>query len=243
MHEMLPVVILCGGFGTRLRPVVDDRPKVLAPVGGEPFLSHLLRHLRAQGCTDIVLSTGYLGEMIADYAGDGARWDVRVRYAREAEPLGTGGALRLTMEQAAIDGAFLAMNGDTFFSGAVKDLVVFHRERGARATLALVRVPDARRFGTVRTADSGAVEAFVEKQPGRTGAAWINAGVYVLEAASMADIPAGQHVSMERSVFPQWISKGLFGCRFPGAAFLDIGTPDDYARATRMLKADDDVAE
>src|SRR5690606_14922656 len=89
---MLPVVILCGGFGTRLRPAVGDRPKVLAPVAGRPFLDHLLTHLARQGCTDVVLSTGYLGEMVEAFAGDGASWGIGLRYAREPEPLGTGGA-------------------------------------------------------------------------------------------------------------------------------------------------------
>ena len=89
----LPVLVLCGGLGTRLRAAVADRPKVLAPVDGVPFLDYLLAHLARQGFTDVVLATGYLGEMVEDHAGDGSRHGVRARYAREPKPLGTGGAI------------------------------------------------------------------------------------------------------------------------------------------------------
>jgi NDP-sugar pyrophosphorylase family protein len=231
------MVILCGGFGTRLRSVVADRPKVLAPVAGEPFLGHLLRHLRREGFTDVILSTGYLGERVEAFAGDGAAWGVRVRCVREPEPLGTGGALRFAAGHAGIEGTFLAMNGDTYFSGALEWLVACHHLRKARATLALVETPHAERYGVVRTGGKGAVTAFVEKPEGATGTAWINAGVYVLEPDLVAGIPPGRKVSLERDVFPKWISKGLYGCRFPDAVFLDIGTPEDDARAPALLRA------
>ncbi|WP_457651711.1 sugar phosphate nucleotidyltransferase [Rhodocaloribacter sp.] len=229
-----PVVILCGGFGTRLRGVVGDRPKVLAPVAGEPFLGHLLRHLRREGFTDVILSTGHLGERVEAFAGDGAAWGVRVRCVREPE-LGTGGALRHAVARARIEGTFLAMNAGTFFSGALEWLVVCHHLRKARATLALVETPEAGRYGVVRTGGKGAVTAFVERPEG-AGAAWINAEVYVLEADLVAGIPAGREVSLERDVFPAWIGKGLFGCRFPDAVFLDLGVPEDYARAGDVLR-------
>lgn len=231
----LPVLILCGGFGTRLRAAVADRPKVLAPVDGVPFLHYQLVHLRRQGCTDVVLGTGYLGEMVEQFAGDGSAWDVRARYAREPEPLGTGGAIRYAAEQARIDGPLLVLNGDTFFSGALADLVAFHRSRpGAVASVALTRVDDAGRYGTVEVDPAtGAVAAFVEKG-GKQGPAWINAGVYVIEPALIDAIPPGK-VSLEHDVFPRWTGRGLYARPFPDAAFLDIGTPEDYARAPAVL--------
>ena len=233
---MLPVVILCGGFGTRLRPAVGDRPKVLAPVAGRPFLDHLLTHLARQGCTDVVLSTGYLGEMVEAFAGDGASWGIGLRYAREPEPLGTGGALRYAASVLAPGTAFVAMNGDTFFSGRLDDLVAFHRQRFAVASIALARVEQADRYGTVDAdPETGVVVAFVEKGE-KSGPAWINAGVYVLEPAFCEAIPPGP-VSLERDVFLQWTGHGLYGCPFPGATFLDIGTLEDYARAAEVLGA------
>lgn len=230
-------VILCGGLGTRLRGVVDDRPKVLAPVAGEPFLGYLLDHLQGQGLSDIVLSTGHLGERVEDYAGNGDRWGVRVQCIREPEPLGTGGALRFVADVLNLQEPFLVLNGDTFFAGALSQLVDFHAAHpDAQATLALVEVAEAERYGTVQiNHETGTVTAFLEKQPGRHGAAWINAGAYVLESSLLSSIPPGRNVSLERDVFPRWIGRGLYACPFPEATFLDIGTPEDYARAARVL--------
>ena len=233
----LPVLVLCGGLGTRLRAAVADRPKVLAPVGGAPFLSHLLAHLARQGFTDVVLATGYLGEMVEACAGDGSAWGVRLRYAHEPEPLGTGGAVRFAAHAAGIAGPLLVMNGDTFFSAPLGELVAFHRAReGAAASLALARVEDAARFGTVvHDPASGLVSEFVEKGA-QTGPAWINAGVYVLEPAALAgQAPGPAAFSLERDVFPRLAGHALYGCPFPDAVFLDIGTPGDYARAPDVL--------
>ncbi len=236
---MMTVVVLCGGLGTRLRAVVGDRPKVLAPVAGEPFLGHLLGHLRRQGFADVVLSTGYLGEMVEAYAADGARWRLRLRYAREPKPLGTAGALRFAADALDLREPFLALNGDTFFSGSLPRLVAFHRQKpGAQASLALVRVDHADRYGTVQVdAETDAVTAFVEKQPGHLGPAWISAGVYVMAPALLAGVPPGRNVSLERDVFPRRIGQGLYGCRFEDAVFLDIGTPEAYAQAASLLDA------
>lgn len=234
---MTTVVVLCGGLGTRLRGIVADRPKVLAPVGGTPFLDHLLAHLRRQGYRDVILSTGYLGEQVAAFVEDGARWDLRVRCVREPAPLGTGGALRFAADEAGLAAPFLALNGDTFFSGDLSRLEAFHRERAAVASLALVRVEKAMRYGTVEVEEeSGAVAAFREKEAGREGPAWINAGAYVLGPALLAAISPGRNVSLERDVFPRWIGRGLFARPFPAATFLDIGTPQDFARAEALLQ-------
>lgn len=234
---MLPALILCGGLGTRLRSVVADRPKTLAPVNGEPFLGHLLYHLAEQGCREIILSTGYLGEMVEDYAGTGSRWGVHIQYAREPEPLGTGGAIRFAAERVGLTSAFLVLNGDTFFSGSLKQLVSFHQARGdAAATIALVEVPSAERYGTVQIDEAtGAVTAFREKQAGFRGPALINAGAYVVEPELVQSIAAERNVSLERDVFPRWVGWGLYGSVFSDAIFLDIGTPEDYARAAGVL--------
>ncbi len=234
---MMTAVILCGGLGTRLRSVVADRPKVLAPIEGEPFLGYLLSHLRRQGVTDLILSIGHLGEQVEDYARSGARWQVRLRYVQESEPLGTGGALRLAADTMNLNEPFLALNGDTFFDGSLDRLTAFDASKqDARASLALVEVPNASRYGIVTVdPEGGAIRAFIEKQAGHAGPAWINAGVYVLSPALLASIPAEQNVSLERDVFPRGIGQGLYGCRFPEARFLDIGTPEDYARAPTLL--------
>lgn len=230
-------VVLCGGLGTRLRSVVADVPKVLAPIEGVPFLQHLLRTLAAQGVDDVLLSTGYLGEQIAAFAETLAPDGVRVRCVQEPKPLGTGGALRFVRDAARLSTPFFALNGDTFFTGRLPELATAH-PADAAATLALVHVPTADRYGAVE-ADGSRIVHFREKEAG-LGAAWINAGVYVLAPDALDAVPAGEKVSLERDVFPRWRDDGrLHAHRFPDATFLDIGTPEDYARAAALVRSDE----
>ncbi len=232
-----PIVVLCGGLGTRLRAVVADRPKVLADVAGRPFLAHLLDHLAAQGAREVVFSAGHLAGQIADFAADFAAkapQGLRLRTVVEEAPLGTGGALRFAASEAGLDGTFVALNGDTFFAGALARLVDAHRAARAPLTLALARVADAARYGTVRFEPStGLVTAFEEK--GASGAGWINAGAYVVEAAALAALAPGQPASLECDTLPALVGHGLLAVPFPDAAFLDIGLPADYARAAALL--------
>lgn len=233
--------MLCGGLGTRLRAAVADRPKVLAPVAGAPFLHHQLRFLARVGARRVVLATGYLGEQVEAWAAAHAPEGLDVRCVQEREPLGTGGALAHAARATGIAEPFLALNGDTFFGGDPGALVEAHRRAGAEATLALAHVPDAARYGrvTFEAADEEApvrVTGFAEK--GAAGVGWINAGVYVLGPAVLAAVPEGRAVSLEREVFPGLAARGaLAALRFPGAPFLDIGTPEDYAGATGVLAA------
>ena len=232
--------MLCGGLGTRLRAAVADRPKVLAPVAGAPFLLHQLRFLARAGARHVVLATGYLGEQVEAWAADHAPDGLRVRCVREREPLGTGGALAHAARAAGLAGPFVALNGDTFFGGDPGALVEAHRRAGAEATLALAHVPEAARYGRVAFVpddDTGApvrVTGFAEK--GAAGPGWINAGVYVLGPPTVEALPEGRAVSLEREVFPGLAARGaLAALRFPAAPFLDIGTPEDYARAPGVL--------
>lgn len=232
---MLPVVILCGGLGTRLRPITEDCPKPLVPVGDRPFLAHLLERLDGEGVSEVILSAGHLGEQIEAFV-ERTDWSFSVRCVQEEEPLGTGGALRYVAEEEGLE-AFLAMNGDTLFSGSVDRLVEWHDERTrAAASMALVETDRPDRYGRVRVeADTGRITGFEEKQSGGNGPVWINAGAYVLEPDVWSSIEPGRTVSLEREVFPRWVGQGLYGCRFPDADFLDIGTPDDYRKAEAWL--------
>ena len=241
---VLPVVILAGGFGTRLRSVVGDRPKVLAPLAGRPFLHHLLSRLADERVSDVVLSTGYLGEQVEAFAAEHVLSGMRVRCVHEPEPLGTGGAVAFAAAEAEIGGPFVAMNGDTFFGGSVAELVNAHETVPmAEAMIAMARVDAADRYGRVLfdEAEGNApvcVTGFVEKGTGvlEAGPVWINAGVYVLTPLALAHVPTGERVSLERVVFPHLAEEGaLWALRYSSGRFLDIGTPEDYARATRML--------
>jgi D-glycero-alpha-D-manno-heptose 1-phosphate guanylyltransferase len=227
----LDAIVLAGGMGTRLRQVVADRPKVLAEVGGKPFLTRLLDQLLTAGVTSVVLSTGYMAEMLEAEIGTRYRGLV-ICYSRERQPLGTGGALRLALEKTQSD-PLLVLNGDSFCDVDLWELCAFHCHKQARATLVLTSVEDTSRFGSVETDANGAVTRFEEKG-GASGPGWINAGVYCLAREMIAEIPAGRAISIEQEVFPKLMGAGLFGFRVCGA-FIDIGTPHSYAEAERFF--------
>ncbi|HET9418437.1 MAG TPA: nucleotidyltransferase family protein [Chthoniobacterales bacterium] len=227
----LDAIVLAGGMGTRLREVVADRPKVLADVAGRPFLTRLLDQLIGTQVASVVLSTGYMAEMIEATIGTQYR-GLPVRYSRENEPLGTGGALRLALDKTQSD-PLLALNGDSFCDANIGELCAFHRKKKARATLLLTRVEDASRFGSVESEANGAVTRFEEKGRARAPG-WINAGIYCLAREVISGIPAGRAVSMEHEIFPRLIGAGLCGFRVRGA-FIDIGTPHSYAEAERFF--------
>jgi D-glycero-alpha-D-manno-heptose 1-phosphate guanylyltransferase len=227
----LDAIVLAGGMGTRLREVVADRPKVLADVAGRPFLTRLLDQLAAAGVASVVLSTGYMAEMIEAKIGTQYR-GLPVRYSRENEPLGTGGALRLALDKTRSD-PLLALNGDSFCDANILELRAFHRQKHARATLLLTSVQDTSRFGRVEADANGAVTRFEEK--GGAGVpGWINAGIYCLAREVISSIPVGRAVSMENEIFPTLIGAGLCGFHVRGA-FIDIGTPHSYAEAERFF--------
>jgi NDP-sugar pyrophosphorylase family protein len=222
-------VILAGGLGTRLRSVVADRPKVLARVGGRPFITHLLDQLADAGCRHVVLCTGYLGEQVETTIGH-SYGRLRVSYSREAEPLGTGGALRLALDHVA-SSDLLVLNGDSYCAADLETFAAWHAQRGSQASLLLAHVPDTRRYGSVVLDADDRVERFQEKG-GSSGPGWINAGIYLLRREPLVDVPSNTSVSLERELFPSWPLRGFRS----DAAFIDIGVPADYARADRFLR-------
>lgn len=223
--------VLAGGLGTRLRPVVADRPKVLAPVRGRPFLSYLLDYLSAAGIRSVVLCTGYLGAQVQRTFGNRYK-DMELRYSREPRPLGTGGALRFALPHFSSD-PVLVMNGDSFCTAELRSFWKWHGEQSARGSLLLVRGVSPHRYGIVEVGESGAVTRFAEKEK-TTSESWISAGVYLLSHEILASIPAQETLSLEYDIFPRWVGRGLFGYRSDGV-LLDIGTPDDFIKAEQFL--------
>jgi NDP-sugar pyrophosphorylase family protein len=226
-----PALILAGGLGTRLRGVLPDTPKVLAPVAGRPFLAHLLDWLADVGVRDVIICTGYRAAQVT--RAFGARYrDLYLYYSWEPQPLGTGGALRRALGLTHAE-TVLALNGDSFVSCDLPVFLAWHRAHGFAGSLVLAEVDDASRFGTVRVNDGGAIRAFEEKR-GNAEPGWINGGVYLLSRRLLESLPEGQPVSIEREGFPAWLSSGLGGYQSSGA-FLDIGTPESLARAEAFL--------
>lgn len=224
-------IILSGGLGTRLRQLVADRPKPMASVGGKPFLAYLLEQLATWGLAHVVLATGYRSEQIHEYFGD-QYLDLVLRYSREKQPLGTGGALRMAYDLCPREDAVI-MNGDSHVGVDLQAMWRWHRDRQAAMTMALTRVDDVSHYGAVETDRRGALRSFVEKGRAK-GAGWINAGVYLVTPDFVLSIPRHAAVSLERDVFPRWLGRGLFGFK-QEMPFIDIGTPEAYRQAARYL--------
>jgi len=229
-----PAFILVGGFGTRLRSVYDEGPKAMAPINGLPFLGYLLKFLALCGIREVVLCTGYKAELIQQWLGDGTAFGLSVFYSQETEPLGTAGAFRLAYSRHGLNRRFLAMNGDSILQLNLQAMYSGHIAAGCVATMALVSVPDTSRYGTVEVDNTGLVQSFREKG-GVHAAGYINGGVYLFEPATMDLVPPRRAVSLERETLPALAAQGLRAFRSDGY-FIDIGVPDDFARAQTELK-------
>jgi NDP-sugar pyrophosphorylase family protein len=227
----LAAVVLAGGMGTRLRSVVADRPKVLAPVAGRPFLTYLLDQIADTGIQRVVLSTGHLAEQFAEVIGDRYR-NIQITYAQEEQPLGTGGAIHFACGFTKAD-QLLVMNGDSYCAADLSEYIDWHADGENDVSLMLAKVSDASRYGTVEMEAGGQITAFIEKRPEST-AGYINAGVYLFRRTMLEQFPAGPS-SMERDVFPVWLrDRSMLGW-VTEAEFIDIGIPSDYERSHEFM--------
>jgi NDP-sugar pyrophosphorylase family protein len=231
--------ILAGGLGTRLRSVVADRPKVLAPVGGRPYLTYLLDQLAGASIREVVLLTGDRAAQVREALGE-TYAGLRLIYSAEPTPLGTAGALRRALPHLSAP-AVLLLNGDSYCDVNLDAFRLFHREQGAGVSLVLARVAGASRFGQVRVGRGGRIVRFAEKCEAR-GAGWINAGVYLLDRGLIEEAPLRRPLSLERDLLPGWVAGGrVCGFQCEGR-FLDIGTPESYAEAEMFFRCASVVA-
>ena len=232
----IDVIILAGGLGSRIRPVLGDRPKILAPVAGRPFLDHLLRLLARHHARKVVLSLGHLAEHVTAYLA-AASLPLPVETAVEGRPLGTAGAIGFARRTVASD-PVLVLNGDTWVEIDFAAMLAAHRRwPDTRATIACVRVPDAGRYGRVELDDDGVLRLFCEKESGPGGPGRVKAGAYLLSAGLMDDLARGDARSLERDVFPRLAPGTIRGFVADGRGFIDIGTPESYALAATVMAA------
>jgi len=241
-------LVLAGGLGTRLRPVLADRPKSLAPAAGRPFLHYILDYLKGQGVRRVILCVGYLASQVQDFARHGQDWGLEIGYSVELAALGTGGALR--QASAGLNEPFFALNGDTLFRVDLPALWEQQARLGCLATAALLRVPagsaetDVSVRGCVRLAEDGHILSFDEKPAGTphaqtprrgvsTSPVLVNGGVYILAPQALAEIPLGQAASIERDVFPHLAARRQLAGLEQSAYFADIGTPESLAAFER----------
>lgn len=228
-------ILLVGGFGTRLKPLTNESPKPMLPVAGLPVTEHQILAAKKAGIHTLVLATSYLAEVFTPYFGDGSKWGIKILYAVEKEPLGTGGAIRNAAELLGRDEPIVIFNGDVLSRHSIADQIKFHIDKGADATLHLIEVEDARAFGCVPTDESGRVTAFLEKMDNPVTNS-INAGCYVFAPSVIDEIPLGKVISIERETFPALVQSGrpVFGYK-EQAYWLDVGTPAALFKGSRDL--------
>jgi len=225
----MQALILVGGHGTRLRPVTLTLPKPIIPLVDRPFLRYMIDWLGRHGVDDVVMACGFRPDDIRDVLGDGAPGGPRLRYVEEPEPRGTAGAIKFAEDL--LEDRFFALNGDVLTDLDLTALLEQHESSGARATLALYPVEDPSNYGLVRRRPDGEITGFLEKpDPADIDTDEVSAGAYVLEKDVLDLVPPGMDYSIERSVFPELIGKGLFSHRLEGY-WMDIGTPERYLDA------------
>jgi len=239
-------IIIAGGLGTRLRPVTYHRPKPLVPVANRPFLEYQVALLKQYGIDDIVFATNYMADKIEGHFGDGSRFGVRMRYAIEETPLGTGGAIRNAADRFPGE-AVAVFNGDVLTDFDLGRILDFHREKQAVATITLSEVPSPNPFGVLLLDAAGKVDAWNEPSEATkkllsqghfeiTGTDKINAGFYVFAPEFIESIPQGVPSSVERDIFPRFLERSapVYGIA-PGGFWMDMGRPEQLMIASQAI--------
>ncbi|MCU0462191.1 MAG: nucleotidyltransferase family protein [Bacteroidales bacterium] len=228
---MKEAIILAGGMGTRLREVVSDVPKPMAPVNGKPFLYYLLLWLDKYDISKAVISTGYKSDTIISYFGDSFK-KILIEYAIEDKPLGTGGAIRYALNKTTA-GEILIVNGDTYFPIDIDDLYSFHSESNGPFSVALKRMKNFSRYGSVDCEDNTILK-FNEKKFCPDG--YINGGIYLADRKFLKSEIHKEVFSLEKELLEKEAGSGKLKCKTFNNTFIDIGIPEDYHRAQSLLK-------
>lgn len=236
----IDAMILCGGMGTRLRPVVADRPKPMARISDRPFLDILIDSFCEFGLRRFILCAGHMSDVIRDYytgqpepVGWGSPHHRRqFIISAEPKPLGTAGAIKNAAEHIRSD-TFLVANGDSLCAADLAAFYDFHSARDALMSMVVVETENTGDCGLVSLDDSQRIVAFDEKNPQR-GRGYVNAGIYLFRKEALALIPADTPLSLERDLFPTLIRQNCYAFAAPGP-LLDIGTPARLASATKFL--------
>ncbi len=226
----MKAVILVGGEATRLRPLTCNLPKAMVPIVNTPFLEYVIYYLRSYGIVDIILTQRGSSRYLTDYFGDGSRFGVKLGYTVEESPMGTAGAVKNAERY--LDETFLVLNGDIFTDLDLSALADFHKEKKAKAVIALTAVEDPTQYGLIETDSRGRVTRFLEKpKPEEITTDKINAGTYILDPSVLSYIPPKANFSFERELFPTLLKNGepVYGY-VSSSYWIDIGTPEKYLK-------------
>jgi D-glycero-alpha-D-manno-heptose 1-phosphate guanylyltransferase len=227
-------VVLAGGYGTRIKHLLPNLPKPMAPVAGKPFVEWVVRYLGVQGIKKVILSTGYLAEVVEEHFKQQPVSGVEVFCYPETTALGTaGGFLNAARQVSQPPAAWLVLNGDSLVFADLKILVDYLREPNTSGAVVGLQVADAFRYGSMLSDETGKLICFQEKRP---GAGTINAGVYLLRHSLIEEFPSGLPLSFEAEVFPSLLAKGVrLMVESVKPPFLDIGTPESLPQAEAFI--------
>ena len=228
----IDVVILCGGLGTRLRKIINDRPKPMAEINKRPFLDVLIDYVSSYGFTRFILCTGYKGDVIRKHY-ESRNLPLTFLFSEERESLGTAGAIK-NAESHIKNHVFLAMNGDSFCNINIRKFIYFHILKNAFASIALVLKELSTDCGTVKLNDTSRITGFHEKIEPMANS-FVNAGMYLFNKEVLSLIPANRSYSLEYDLFPAIISiKNVYGFN-TNQQLIDIGTPEKYELAKKIF--------
>jgi len=228
----IDVVILCGGMGTRLKSILGDSPKSMAKMDKRPFLDILIEHISTFGFERFILCIGYKAKVIREHYRS-KKGKLEILISSEAKPLGTGGAIKNARTLIQSD-PFLVVNGDSFFDMNLCRFIHFHMRKKALLSIALVDAKDPKDYGSIKINSANRVIRFNEKEKaGRSSI--INAGIYLFNSEVLSLMPNNENFSLEYDFFPKIVSREFYGYLAKGL-FIDIGTPERYKRAERLLK-------
>jgi D-glycero-alpha-D-manno-heptose 1-phosphate guanylyltransferase len=228
--EKIDIAILCGGKGNRLKSVVNDKPKPMAEIGEEPFLNILIDYAVSFGFCRFILLTGFMRNFIKEYYQT-KKSDLTFLFSEEEKPLGTGGAVKKAIPMISSD-TVIVMNGDSFCPIDFEKLYKFHKKNKASISIALSKAEKGKDYGYVLLDKLKKVTAFNEKaEIGKHG--YLNAGIYLMEK-SVFEYMKLDTFSLEYDFFPEMIQYGIYGYD-TGESFIDIGTPERFELAKRLL--------
>ncbi|OGV65345.1 MAG: hypothetical protein A2283_05885 [Lentisphaerae bacterium RIFOXYA12_FULL_48_11] len=229
----MDAIILAGGLGTRLRTVITDRPKVLVPINNRPFLDIILNTLSQCNLVGhVILAIGYMAEKIIEEYQQTQKYPYKISFSVEEKLIGTGGGINKALSLTTTE-KVLVFNGDSFVGVNLYELLKFHDDNHAAATMTVVEVDDTSRFGRVIIDKDGRIVSFLEKNSD-DAAGYINAGVYVFQKTLFDDVVKDIPISLERDLMPLFLKKGVYGF-ITKENFIDVGTPESYRAASRLF--------
>lgn len=236
MPSVDQAILLSGGLGTRLKDLFPGLPKALVPVSGRPIIEHQIRWLHELGVKRVHIAAGYKADDLSQWFARKDLSPIAISLSREHTPMGTAGAVRFAIEHVGVFPHYLVVNGDSLLPHLTLDnLCLPETLSRCRMTMAVTRIENASRYGTVRLGDENRASAFLEKN-GLNEAGWVNGGVYFMSREAMLQIPADRPCSLERDIFPVIAEQGQLVCVPIPPPLLDMGTPEGHAAMTSFLE-------